>query len=102
MGIMLGLGVALLGFPLSARTAETNHIISEMPTKSKLHLYAYLLGQSNMAGRGKVGAEDKKTHPRVLVFTLSNTWELAVEPVTKDRKTGLGVGPRPRVWQNNG
>lgn len=46
-----------------------------------------------MAGRGKVGLEDTTTHPRVLLLNTNNTWELAMEPVTKDRKAGRGVGP---------
>jgi hypothetical protein len=63
-----------------------------LPAKTNLHLYL-LMGQSNMAGRGEVGDEDKQTHPRVLMFNLSNSWELATEPITRDRKSGLGVGP---------
>ncbi len=63
-----------------------------LPDKSKLHLYL-LMGQSNMAGRGKIAPEDKTTHPRVLLFTLGNQWELAVEPVTRDKPGMLGVGP---------
>lgn len=46
-----------------------------------------------MAGRGLVGAEDKTPHPRVLMFTLQNKWEPAVEPITHDKPTMLGVGP---------
>ena len=42
------------------------------------------MGQSNMAGRGKLAAEDKTPHPRVLVFTLKNHWEPAVEPITAE------------------
>jgi hypothetical protein len=60
--------------------------------KANLQLYL-LMGQSNMAGRGKLGAEDKTPHPRVLVFTLSNQWEQAVEPITHDKPGMLGVGP---------
>ena len=62
------------------------------PAKTNLQLYL-LMGQSNMAGRGEVGEDDKKPSPLVLMYTLSNAWELAVEPVTRDRKSGLGVGP---------
>jgi hypothetical protein len=63
-----------------------------LPAKEKLHLYL-LMGQSNMAGRGKIAPEDKTIHPRVLLFTLDNKWELAVEPVTRDKPGMLGVGP---------
>jgi hypothetical protein len=60
--------------------------------KEKLHLYLFM-GQSNMAGRGKIGPEDKTPHPRVLFFTLEDKWEPAVEPVTRDKPALLGVGP---------
>ena len=63
-----------------------------LPPKEKLHLYI-LMGQSNMAGRGQLETEDRTPHPRVLVFTLSNQWAAATEPITRDRKAGLGVGP---------
>jgi Carbohydrate esterase, sialic acid-specific acetylesterase len=64
----------------------------QLPVKEKLHLYL-LMGQSNMAGRGKIGAEDTTPHPRVLLFTLQNNWEPAIEPVTHDKPGMLGVGP---------
>jgi Carbohydrate esterase, sialic acid-specific acetylesterase len=74
-----------------AATNETSKPV-QLPSKEKLRIYL-LMGQSNMAGRGKVGTEDKTPHPRVIMLNTNNTWELAAEPVTKDRKTGLGVGP---------
>jgi hypothetical protein len=64
----------------------------QLPAKEKLHLYL-LMGQSNMAGRGKIGAEDQTPHARVLLFTLENKWEPAVEPITHDKPGMLGVGP---------
>jgi hypothetical protein len=63
-----------------------------LPAKQRLHVYL-LMGQSNMAGRGQVGAVDKAPHPRVLTFTPGNTWAPAVEPITHDKPTMLGVGP---------
>jgi Carbohydrate esterase, sialic acid-specific acetylesterase len=92
--------IALFAFAVCALvaalpcTAETNTITTpiKLPTKAKLHLYL-LMGQSNMAGRGEIGTEDKTPHPRVLVLTTNNVWETAVEPITHDRKSGLGVGP---------
>jgi hypothetical protein len=42
---------------------------------------------------GEIGEEDRTPHPRVLAFTADGRWEPAVEPVTRDRKGGLGVGP---------
>jgi hypothetical protein len=63
-----------------------------LPVKAKLHLYL-LMGQSNMAGRGEFGPEDKSPHARVLMFTLAGQWEPALEPITHDKPTLLGVGP---------
>lgn len=87
LSFMLGAVAAAAG----AQTNRTNHPV-QLPVKEKLHLYL-LMGQSNMAGRGKIGAEDKTPHPRVLLFTLQDKWEPAVEPVTHDKPTMLGVGP---------
>ena len=64
----------------------------QLPMKQKMQIYL-LMGQSNMAGRGKIEAEDKTPHPRVLMFTLENNWEAAVEPITQDKPKMLGVGP---------
>ena len=84
----------MLGAAAAAASAQTNIATQpvQLPVKAKLHLYL-LIGQSNMAGRGKIGAEDKTPHPRVLLFTLQDKWEPAVEPVTHDKPTMLGVGP---------
>ena len=86
----------LLSFLIGAAAAgaQTNvaaHPV-QLPVKDKLHLYL-LMGQSNMAGRGQIGTEDKTPHPRVLLFTLQDNWEPAVEPVTHDKPGMLGVGP---------
>jgi hypothetical protein len=51
------------------------------------------MGQSNMAGRGVIETEDTTPHPQVLVFTTNLTWRIAVEPITHDYPTRLGVGP---------
>jgi hypothetical protein len=88
---------ALLAFTLCSATAagpQTNAAAPSLrlPVKDKLQLYL-LMGQSNMAGRGKIAPEDQTPHPRVLVFTLQNKWEPAVEPITRDKPALLGVGP---------
>jgi hypothetical protein len=62
------------------------------PVKEKFQIYL-LIGQSNMAGRGKIGTEDTTPHPRVLMFTPQNQWVPAVEPITHDKPAMLGVGP---------
>ena len=72
---LLTLGL-LLGGLLSAADAN-------------FHLYL-LIGQSNMAGRGKVTLEDKVAVPRVLMLNKANEWVSAVDPISFD-KTIAGV-----------
>jgi len=72
-------------------SAETN-VAAKLPAKERLHLYL-LMGQSNMAGRGKIEAEDKTPHPRVLTLDTNGAWQPAVEPITHDKPQVLGVGP---------
>ena len=62
-----------------------------LPAKANFHLYL-LVGQSNMAGRGKVEAQDKVPHARVLMLTKEGTWVPAVDPMHFD-KSAAGVGP---------
>jgi hypothetical protein len=50
-----------------------------------------LIGQSNMAGRGKVEAQDKVTHPRIWMLTKELRWKLARDPLHFD-KGSAGVG----------
>lgn len=55
------------------------------------HIYL-LIGQSNMAGRGKVDDESKNVNPRVLMLAKDSKWMPAVDPLHFD-KPGAGVGP---------
>lgn len=64
----------------------------KLTNKKALRIYL-LMGQSNMAGRGKVETEDKTPHARVLMFETNEVWLPAVEPVTKDDNKTHGVGP---------
>jgi hypothetical protein len=73
----------------SARAAEGE---VKLPAKEKFHLYL-LIGQSNMAGRGKVEEEDLKAHPRVLKFAKDEMWAPAVDPLHFDKPiAGVGLG----------
>lgn len=64
----------------------------KLPAKEKLHLYL-LIGQSNMAGRGAVGEQDKTPSPRVLKFTKENSWAPATDPLHFDKPiAGVGLG----------
>ncbi len=70
--------------------AETTAPPVKLPTKEKFYLFL-LVGQSNMAGRGKVEAEDKVVNPRVLTLSKDGKWVPAVDPIHFD-KPGVGVG----------
>lgn len=63
-----------------------------LPEKEKFELYL-LVGQSNMAGRGEVEAQDKVEHGRVLMLTKEGTWAAAVDPMHFDKPVaGVGLG----------
>jgi hypothetical protein len=52
-----------------------------------------LIGQSNMAGRGKVEAQDTTVHSRVFALDKNNEWIPAKDPVHFDKKVaGVGLG----------
>ena len=81
-----GLGASLA----AAQDVKSAAKPSAPPSKEKFHLFL-LVGQSNMAGRGKVEDQDKKPHPRVLMFNKEQQWVPAVDPIHFD-KTSAGVG----------
>lgn len=56
------------------------------------HLYL-LVGQSNMAGRGRVDPEGYKGDSRVLMLDKSNQWVPAADPLHFDKPAVVGVGP---------
>jgi hypothetical protein len=59
---------------------------------SRFHLFL-LVGQSNMAGRGKVTDEDRQPIPRVFMLTKSGEWKPAVAPLHFDKSSaGVGIG----------
>lgn len=60
-------------------------------TKDKFYLYL-LVGQSNMAGRGKITPEDLETNPRVYALGVDGQWVLGKAPLHYDKKN-RGVGP---------
>lgn len=63
-----------------------------LPARERFHLYV-LIGQSNMAGRGRVEEQDKIPHPRVLMFTKTREWAPAVDPLHFDKRSAaVGLG----------
>ncbi len=61
------------------------------PAREQFHLFL-LVGQSNMAGRGKVAAEDRKPMRRVLKLSKDGQWVPAVDPLHFDKPGIVGVG----------
>ena len=62
---------------------------AEPPTDLDLYL---LVGQSNMAGRGRVSKEDKIPLPNVWMLTKELEWKPAVAPLHFDKPSVVGVG----------
>jgi hypothetical protein len=81
----------LAGLLLPLAVAKDTKPATPPADKAKFHLFL-LAGQSNMAGRGKVEAEDRTPHPRVLALNREGQWVPAVEPLHWD-KGSAGVGP---------
>ena len=61
-------------------------------SKENFHLYL-LMGQSNMAGRGKIESLDTLTHPRVFMLDKAMNWVAAKDPIHFDKSAaGVGLG----------
>lgn len=81
--------VVAIALPFHIGVAEDK---AELPAKENFHLYL-LVGQSNMAGRGKVTPEDQKPHKGVLMLTKDLRWVPATDPMHFDKKiAGVGLG----------
>ena len=57
----------------------------------ELDLYL-LIGQSNMAGRGRLEKQDLEVHPQVFVLTQQEQWAPAKDPLHFDKPGMVGVG----------
>jgi hypothetical protein len=62
------------------------------PAVPKNMMLFLLIGQSNMAGRGPVEAQDQVPHPRVFMLNKKYAWVPAVDPVHFDKPALAGVG----------
>ena len=79
----------LVVFLVSVARGEDN---VTLPAKKDFHLFL-LVGQSNMAGRGRVAAQDQVVQPRVLTLTKDRQWKHAVDPIHFDKPVaGVGLG----------
>lgn len=63
----------------------------ESKPTGKMDLYL-LIGQSNMAGRGKIDKQSKISHPHVFMLNKQDKWVPAVDPLHFDKPIA-GVGP---------
>jgi len=76
--------LALLLMPVLVKAQEAD---------KNIHIYI-LMGQSNMAGRGKVTDEYKnQQHDRVIMLNKENEWVQAKHPLHFDKPKAAGVGP---------
>ncbi|KAA0992480.1 sialate O-acetylesterase [Dyadobacter aurulentus] len=73
-------------FALCALTAAAQSV----PEKLDLYL---LIGQSNMAGRGKADGEPGADSSGIWVLNKQNVWQPAADPLHFDKPTVTGVGP---------
>jgi len=74
----------LAGLALAASTA-----VADEPADLQIFL---LIGQSNMAGRGTVEADDLVPDARVLVLNKELAWVPAVDPLHFDKPQRIGTG----------
>lgn len=69
-----------------------NCAIAQDKPDPDFHLYL-LVGQSNMAGRGKVDSLSNPNNSRLLMLTKNNEWITAKDPLHFDKPKVAGVGP---------
>ncbi|OYV05810.1 MAG: hypothetical protein CFE26_09620 [Verrucomicrobiales bacterium VVV1] len=74
---------------LAALLAATSAFAEPAPKDMKLFL---LIGQSNMAGRGKVEPQDQEVNPKIFMLTKDLKWVPAKDPLHFDKPVA-GVGP---------
>lgn len=65
----------------------------QLSAQEKTYDLYLLIGQSNMAGRGTVEAQDTIIYPRVLTLNKNNEWVPAKDPIHFDKSVaGVGLG----------
>jgi hypothetical protein len=93
---LLALSLLALTLPLTKLSAQAlsprqRQVVAPPARKDKFQLYL-LVGQSNMAGRGIVEAQDTVPNRHVLRLNKASQWELAQDPLHFDKPVA-GVGP---------
>lgn len=70
--------------------AASSSFADPVPKDMKLFL---LIGQSNMAGRGKIEAQDQVVNPNIFMLTKDLQWVPAKDPLHFDKSSaGVGLG----------
>lgn len=84
----------LLGFLLmTTQPASAQSVTKSESADSSFYIYL-VMGQSNMAGRGKVdGRYARMKHRRVFMMDKNQEWVKASHPVHFDKPRVVGVGP---------
>ena len=77
--------------PFSTASAADQNSPAELPPREQFHLFL-LVGQSNMAGRGRIAETDRQPLPRVLVYSKHRRWIAARAPLHFDKPKVVGVG----------
>lgn len=67
--------------------------LNDDPVEKKENIWVFLMaGQSNMAGRGTIEAQDLITNDRILTINQYNSWIIAKEPLHFYESGGLDCG----------
>ena len=90
---LVALGVlGVLGAGCSSAQPSPTSLVPHTEPDTSLQVFL-LAGQSNMAGRGKVEAQDSVVNARVRRLDSTMTWVPAVDPLHWDKPGLVGVGP---------
>jgi hypothetical protein len=79
-------------FTLTILALLTFGAFAQDPAPSQMKLFL-LIGQSNMAGRGKVDPQDQVENPQIFMLTKDLKWVPAKDPLHFDKPGMAGVGP---------
>lgn len=77
--------------PSESVTDEPAAVAIELPPPERFDLFL-LVGQSNMAGRGRVSDDDRRPPQRVLMLAADGSWQPATDPMHFDKPSVVGVG----------
>lgn len=83
--------LAAADVPAPAPTTAPSSAPAPLPDDARLDLFL-LIGQSNMAGRGKVEDQDRIPDPRIWTLDSADHWIPATDPLHFDKPKIAGVG----------